>query len=362
MRDYAKVSPKFWIGATGKRIRTAGLEARVVATYLLTCPSANMLGLYYLPLVTIAHETGIPIEGASKALASLSEAQFCAYDEASEVIWVYEMAAYQIGEQLAAGDKQCKGIQNAYDALPESPFLPAFYEKYEHAFHLKKARGNGAEKPSPTEAPSKPLRSQEQEQEIEQEQEQDSGRAREPRREGKGKPLAAPRGTDRPDPHDQARRELVAKCQAVYPRGTYSAVDWITFEREVAKLLDEDEANGARILASCEAFRAQCQATGKIGTQYVRSPAKHLVEGHWRHELKLPVDPKAEALAAWTERVLPFVRRGMTGPTPGGKVDEVVRQVGGYVAIGATDNSKNPAYRNRFVQLWPTVQVAEVAA
>ena len=57
MRDYAKVSPHFWTGTTGKKLRSSP-EAVIVAMYLMTCPHANMLGLYYMPLLYVAHETG----------------------------------------------------------------------------------------------------------------------------------------------------------------------------------------------------------------------------------------------------------------------------------------------------------------
>ncbi|ENG6564474.1 hypothetical protein ABU498_004766 [Escherichia coli] len=56
MRDYAKVSPRFWLGETGRELRKAGAEAQVVAFYLMTSPHANMLGLYYLPVLYLAHE------------------------------------------------------------------------------------------------------------------------------------------------------------------------------------------------------------------------------------------------------------------------------------------------------------------
>lgn len=163
MRDYSKVSPRFWTGPTGKRIRSLGLEAQVVAFYLLTCPSANMIGLYYLPLPTLAHETGIPLEGACKALRSLSEAQFSHYDEAEEVVWVPEMARYQIEDELKASDNRCKGIWKEAEPFQKSRFFMDFWMRYEKAFHLPT--------PSPLEAPPKPLGSQEQEQEQEQEEE-----------------------------------------------------------------------------------------------------------------------------------------------------------------------------------------------
>jgi hypothetical protein len=165
MRDYAKIAPQFWIGPTGKAIKQLGIEAQLVALHLITNPHANMLGIYYLPAIFIAHETGIPFEEASKALQSLCELGFCSYDEQSEYVWVHEMAFYQVGEQLKANDNRVKGINEAYESLPNLPFLKDFYDKYKEALFLEKARRNT----SPFERASKPLQSQEQEQERERE-------------------------------------------------------------------------------------------------------------------------------------------------------------------------------------------------
>lgn len=157
MRDYAVVSPLFWTGATGKEIRSLGPEAQVVAMYLITSPHSNALGIYYLPLPLLAHETGLPLEGASKALTRVSEGGFCAYDTPSEVVWVYEMAKFQIGSKLSPKDNRIKWINKEYQNLPKNPFLQQFYERYKDEFHLENGRD--------FKAPSKPLRSQEQEQE-----------------------------------------------------------------------------------------------------------------------------------------------------------------------------------------------------
>lgn len=173
MRDYSKVSPQFWIGQTGKKLRKQGLECQLVALYLMTCPHANMLGLFYLPKIFISHECGLSLEGAMKGLQGAIEAGFCSYDDDSEMVWVHEMASYQIGQTLDAKDNRCKGVQNEYDGLPECPYLPMYFDKYGVAFCMTKRRGNV----SPSEPPSKALRSQEQEQEQEhdQEQEQEAG-------------------------------------------------------------------------------------------------------------------------------------------------------------------------------------------
>lgn len=172
-RDYAKVIPSFWTGDTGKWLRKQGADCQVVALYLLTCPSANMIGLYYLPLPTLCHETGMTSQGASKALARLSEGGFAAFDPIREEVWVPEMARFQIGESLKPGDNQIKGIERLAMTMRKSRFLLQFVERYASAFYLSNDLVKVA-KESPSQGPSKGLRSQEQEQEQEQEKEQDA--------------------------------------------------------------------------------------------------------------------------------------------------------------------------------------------
>lgn len=188
MRDYSKISPQFWVGNTGRQIRKLGVETQLIALYLLTCPHANMIGIYYLPLAYIAHDTGIPIEATSKALQSLYDIDFCCYDEDSEYIWIYEMAVYQISEQLDIRDKRVKGVNETYQSLPDLPFLKDFYDKYHQRFHLEKEREN-TKKFSPLEAPSKPLVSQEQEQNQEQKQEQNQEQDQQQERNSCDKPF-----------------------------------------------------------------------------------------------------------------------------------------------------------------------------
>jgi len=162
MRDYARLRPRFWITGTGKSLR-GDPSCQVVAVYLMSCPTSNMIGLYHLALPTLAHETGIPFEGASKALRRLIEAQFAEYDEANEVVWVPAMAREQLGDSLKRGDKRCAGVVNALQPYRNTPLFFRFVARYGRAYHLPDA--------SSFEAPSKPLRSIEQEQEQEQEQE-----------------------------------------------------------------------------------------------------------------------------------------------------------------------------------------------
>ncbi|HCP1377309.1 DNA-binding protein [Escherichia coli] len=174
MRDYAKVSPRFWLGDTGRALRKAGAEAQVVAFYLMTSPHANMLGLYYLPVLYLAHETGLGLEGAQKGLQRAFEIGFCSYDHDSEVVWVHEMAAWQVGGALKPSDNRCSGVRNEYASLPENAFLSAFYDRYKTDFHLSVRRDNSRNSGGGVEGASKGLRSQKKEQEKEQDQDKNT--------------------------------------------------------------------------------------------------------------------------------------------------------------------------------------------
>jgi len=164
MREYSKIKTTFWNGKTMRQFR-GDPQTQVIAAYLLSNHHANMLGVFYLPITYICNDTGSPLEGASKGLRRVIQAELCVYDYDSDWIWVNNYALNQIGEYLKPTDKRVKGIAKDWLSLPNLPFLKDFYEKYKSHYHLPER----SELASPFEAPSKPLRSQEQEQEQEQE-------------------------------------------------------------------------------------------------------------------------------------------------------------------------------------------------
>lgn len=149
MRPYATISPLFWTGSTGKRLRL-NPDVQRVAFYLITSPHSHQSGMYYLPIMYLCHEVGISIDGASKALGWLSSEGFCVYHEDSEWIWVREMAAWQIGSNLSVSDKRCRGVQQYLGALPNLPFAADFVRRYASDYHLGgpcKASGSPSEDP-----------------------------------------------------------------------------------------------------------------------------------------------------------------------------------------------------------------------
>jgi hypothetical protein len=165
MRDYGKVSPQFWTGKTGKALR-GHQEAQIVAMYLMTAPLSTMIGVYQIPKLFIAHETGLTMEGACKGLARCIDTGFCVYDEETETVFVVEMAAHQVGEVLKAGDLRAKGIFKQYAAIAETEIGRAFFDRYGDDYSLPTKAlvspfegaltdGEGASKPrNPVTAPA----------------------------------------------------------------------------------------------------------------------------------------------------------------------------------------------------------------
>jgi hypothetical protein len=277
MRDYGKVSPKFWIGQTGKALRKQGLEAQLVALYLLTSPHANMLGLYYVPKAFIAHEIGLGFEAASKGLQGCIEAGFCRYDDDSEMVWVMEMARFQIADQLKDKDLRIKGVQNEYDSLPENPYLGGFFAMYAKAFCMFSNRAQG----SLFEAPSKPLASQEQEQEQEK---------------GKPKPSSSA-GADCDDAGEAEPEKAKPFDQfwAAYPRrvGKQDALKAWTKIKPDAMLL-------AMILHAIEKQKEGADWRKDDG-QFIPHPATWLRAGRWLDEVRPYAAPPPKLPGGWWE-------------------------------------------------------------
>ena len=180
MRDYGKVSPRFWIGETGRKLRKMP-DAQRIAMYLMTAPMAEMTGVFYCPIATILNDVGAPyeglarvhedpseghlrgVEGVKRALEALKELNFCFYDFESEFVFVSEMARCQIAEKLKPSDNQVKGIRKL---VGTKPMRARFIARYNKDFSLGFDEEIEEKPASPLEAPLEPLRSQEQEQDI----------------------------------------------------------------------------------------------------------------------------------------------------------------------------------------------------
>lgn len=161
MRDFARISPTFWTGRTGRELRAKGPLAQLLAMYLLTSPHHNYIGMYRLPTAYIADDLQLDADQVAQALTDIESACFAKYDKATSVVWVMEAARWQVvecREALKAGDKKCKGVQREFDELPtDCPFLDEFYAKYATACHMRPRNGmKAATTPAPHALPVEP--------------------------------------------------------------------------------------------------------------------------------------------------------------------------------------------------------------
>lgn len=137
--------------------------AQAFAVYLVSGPHANMIGLYRLPLAYAALDLGHSEAAITKAMTTLSEAGYCHYDATTERVWVVEHLRHELGtERLQGRDKRLKGILRELDENAVSPLSSQLAAHYQLEW-----------KGRPSEAPPKPLPSQEQGHEQGQEHEQE---------------------------------------------------------------------------------------------------------------------------------------------------------------------------------------------
>jgi hypothetical protein len=180
MRDYGRITPMFWTRGTGKAMR-GNTDAQLVALYLCSCPNATMVGIYYLPLVTLAHETGLTEQRALAALATCERVGFAYYDVAAELVWVPNMATYQIGETVDPKDKRRGGPLRAELAkLGGHRFTREFWTRYEVAYGLGPCPFTLEQECNPVQSARPGLQSGSSHQDQEQDQDQDQDQEQDP--------------------------------------------------------------------------------------------------------------------------------------------------------------------------------------
>jgi len=127
MSEYASFDASFWTGETGRSLR-GNVHAQVLAAYLFTNRHKNMIGLYYLPLPYVSHETGMAIDTVSAVMDRLSapDVRFAFYDRNSEYVWVVSMAK----RQVSWSPKAMTGAIRLVQASPKGPLRDALIKRY----------------------------------------------------------------------------------------------------------------------------------------------------------------------------------------------------------------------------------------
>lgn len=223
-----------------------------------------------------------------KGLQRAVEAGFCSYDHDAEMVWVHEMAAWQVGETLKPGDNRCAGVRNEYASLPENAFLSVFYDRYKTDFHLDVRRNNSRNSVRGFEGAFKGLRSQEQEQEQEQEKEQEQD---------KNTMVHGKKNTT--NQAGDVQTVNPGQPAGTTPEADSGAVQQVmTAGSEQSHQLQQPEADSA---IQREADRVVPESTGQsVG----RVDYPDVFEQVWReYPLRAGANPKKSAFSAWKARL-----------------------------------------------------------
>ena len=112
---------------TDPKVKSLPPAGKLLFVYLFTNSHSHVSGIYYLPTITIVHETGLKQKDVDTLLHTLSSAGLAHYDAETEVIWVVKML-----------DRQGRGRKNAASAaaqlrsLHKCRLIKDFLQFYSH--------------------------------------------------------------------------------------------------------------------------------------------------------------------------------------------------------------------------------------
>jgi hypothetical protein len=124
---FCKIKPSFW---HIKKTIHMDSRSKLLAIYLMTSPSFQMVGIYHIPKVTMQAHTGLSADEIDQCIDFLETIDFMRYDSDQQVVWVVDMAATQVADN--PNPKQLKGVRNELARLweEESPFVEEWLERH----------------------------------------------------------------------------------------------------------------------------------------------------------------------------------------------------------------------------------------
>ncbi len=142
MRNYAVITSNYWTGETGQRIQEeGGIEAACLGAYLISNRHSNAIGIYYLPIPLIAYELkALDEDGIRRALQVLAQEQFSAYDEARSMVYVRNMARFQVAESLSRNDKRVRYVLKELEQAVSSGailFAHDFFNRFQGDYQME---------------------------------------------------------------------------------------------------------------------------------------------------------------------------------------------------------------------------------
>lgn len=119
---YRNFYAHFW---NDPKVRKLPPGAKLLFSYLFTNSHSHIAGIYYLPIMYIAKETGLKEKDITEWLNLFSRDKLAFYDFDREVILVLNMFKHQ-----ARGAKNIQSAANHLSTLHETPLIVLFLEHY----------------------------------------------------------------------------------------------------------------------------------------------------------------------------------------------------------------------------------------
>lgn len=154
---YRTIETSFW---TDPKVKTLNTQARLLLLYCITNNHTHASGIYSLPNIIAAHESGLPLRGIDTLWDTLSGAGLVKRDAEIEVVWVVNMFRYQ-----GSGEKMVASASHHLMTLHKSFLCKEFADKYPSVLSVK--GGYRIDTPS-IPHPAQGLQEQKQEQEQKQ--------------------------------------------------------------------------------------------------------------------------------------------------------------------------------------------------
>jgi hypothetical protein len=138
MREFGRVPTSLTTGPTGRALRGKPW-AYAIATYLFSGRPANLIGLFSVPLPTIAHELGAKERDVRQAMGLLQKIGLVKHDESADLVFLPGAARLHLGETMTVADKRHKHVLGELALHGSHPFVDEFLARYAEAYHLPRS-------------------------------------------------------------------------------------------------------------------------------------------------------------------------------------------------------------------------------
>jgi hypothetical protein len=283
---FRSIESSFWTDPTVKALPK---DAKYLFLYLITGQQAHLSGIYYLPRVTAAHETGLSAPEVDRILDTLSQVGLVRIDQKLELVWVVNMLHYQ-----GCGEKSHRAAANQLYQLHGSALIPEFIKRYPSVrkyYKPKKAKENDRVSDSPSQVGSSWPQEQEQDQEKEQETPPNPPEGGERVRPAPRSSASAPNLPDPVKAAEAAKHVVAAYQTEVSPTHTIAGG-----ERAVHSLLVDDRIPEAALRAAVSNYAADCRQN-HTEPRYRLGAAKFFGQGAWEPYREGVPPPRASPAA-----------------------------------------------------------------